>query len=259
MTNDLSIKVTVACKDGDWTARSPVYSFYGLGASPEDALDDFAAEVRKFYTGAKFAPRDNRPLEVSYVIKQVQADILVGIIEETPLDAFGIDCSGGEPEEEEPKLLEGECTPLLEAPRAPEHYALSFDKYFIADLLRDESITAIIVPFNGGQHIKSDDVIWIYERKEMSGAQAFVGIFTVEDALTLHSTELMSTEWEQRHGYLRGDITPGDHVVVTFSRDTVIRFPESVAVPDDEKAPRGCNWLRPAYIQKLKEAAHEKL
>ena len=237
MTNDLSIKVTVACKDGDWTARSPAYSFYGLGESPEDALDDFAAEVRKFYTGAKFAPRDNRPL-----------------------DAFGIDCSGGEPEEEdEPKLLEGECTLLLEAPRAPEHYALSFDKYFIADLLRDESITAIIVPFNGGQHIKSDDVIWIYERKEMSGAQAFVGIFTVEDALTLHSTELMSTEWEQRHGYLRGDITPGDHVVVTFSRDTVIRFPESVAVPDDEKAPRGCNWLRPAYVQKLKGAAHEKL
>ena len=255
MTNDLSIKVTVACKDGDWTARSPVYSFYGLGASPEDALDDFAAEVRKFYTGAKFAPRDNRPLEVSYVVKQVQTDVLVRIIEETPLDAFGVDCGDNDEEEcTDTALLEGECTPLLEAPRAPEHYALSFDKTFIENLLVSCS-DAIIIPFVGGQHIQSGDFVWLYERKESSGNQAFMCVFIVDEVLTLHSSTLSTPEWVSRHGLLAGDIVPGEHIVVTFNYGTMRGVPPSgIAVPEGEIAPRGCNWLRPAYVRKLEEA-----
>lgn len=271
MTNDLSIKVTVTCKDGDWTARSPVYSFYGFGASPEDALDDFADEVRRFYSGAKFSPRDNRPLDVSYIIKQVQADILVGIIEETPLDAFGVDCGGDNVSPETQELLEGECAQnalLLEAPeapedaadecipRAPEHYALSFDRYFIEKLIVN-CYDAILVPFAGGQHIKADDIVWLYERKVMKGAQVYRAVFVVEDVQTVSRAELLSTEWMDRHGGLQ-EIPEGDSLVITLNYNAMRGFPSGIPVPEGEIAPRGCNWLRSEYVRKLEEVIHAR-
>lgn len=91
MTEDLSIKVTVTVnKEGDWVAKNSMYSFKGVGPTPEKALERFVRMIQRFYSGEKFVAYGGHPLDVAYAITQMQANVTVGVREDVSLEVYGI-------------------------------------------------------------------------------------------------------------------------------------------------------------------------
>lgn len=97
MTEDLSIKVTVTVnKEGDWVAKNSMYSFEGVGLTPEKALEGFVRKIQRFYSGEKFVAYGGHPLDIAYAITQMQANVTVGVREEISLEVYGMSFEEGE-------------------------------------------------------------------------------------------------------------------------------------------------------------------
>lgn len=257
MTNDLTIKVTVTYKDGEWIAKSAIYAFCGQGDSPEDALDNFVAEVRAMYSGGKFKTAGEKPLNLAYHITGVTATVLVGVIEETPLTDFGIEVDSVD--DDAPCLREGSevlALPEPEADATRSNYALSCESGLVEMLTASPDATAVIVPYVGGQHICPGDVLWIYEKALHGGRGAYVAkADIVEVRKNLSKAELCSEENFSLHCVDEDEITEAnDHILAVFDSKTFREFVLPVPTPQGETAPRGCRYITADYAAKLIKA-----
>lgn len=95
MTADMTVRVSCKYKDGEWQAQSPVYKIMviGYGDTPEDAIEDYVAQLRRYYEGRVFEVAYGMPFDLSYQITGMSAEVSLNVRREASLSSFGIDVS----------------------------------------------------------------------------------------------------------------------------------------------------------------------
>ena len=99
MTADMTVRVSCKYKDGEWQAVSPVYKILviGCGDTPEDAIEDYVAQLRRYYEGRVFEVAYGMPFDLSYQITGMSAEVSLNVRREASLSSFGIDvCQGAD-------------------------------------------------------------------------------------------------------------------------------------------------------------------
>lgn len=92
MAADMTVRVSCKYKDGEWQATSPVYKIMvmGCGETPEMAIEDYVAQLRRYYEGRVFEVAYGMPFDLSYQITGMSAEVSLNVRREASLSSFGI-------------------------------------------------------------------------------------------------------------------------------------------------------------------------
>lgn len=130
----------------------------------------------------------------------------------------------------------------------PNYYGISIDRETNAYF--DPDTDSLI--YNSWAEVKPGDIVYIYLKKDKQTAGGFIGYATVESARIDEVTPGSVTTPYKMNKY--SEFCNGQKHLILKLKDCIDFSQHPIPVPENQTAPRGINWINPAYVAALEKA-----